>query len=409
MIPYKSNLSDKGCSPVSSNCVIYQGPCLSCINLQTGDSISDVTNKLAIELCALKEQLDLSDLDLKCLFEECALCPEPDKTLSAVLTLLINKVCSLEELIGIDPTDPETPALIRVAPCFQLPDLNGDLILDLPITDYVKSIGNKVCSLLTTVNQHTTTLANHETRITVLENATDPTTELPQVTPTCTFGSDTTPKDLDEMVSALEVQFCQFRAATGTAAELLQASAKQCVNLNTTPALSNPGNMATIGGWKNTVSTVADTINNMWLTICDMRAAVDAVQDCCAPTCADLTVNFLANVADNGSSLKLYFSGYTIIPSGFNDCAVQGSKLTITDGLSGSHIIYVPIVSASLDPAPITININTTPLNPTGNYTFTLESCLTDGSLTCNKTVIVNATGTPLSCNPPTNVIVSLV
>ena len=409
MIPIKSNIHNHPGSTVSSNTVTWQGPCLDCINIQTGDTMSDVTYKIAQEVCELKEQLDLSDLDLKCLFEACMSCPDPEKTLSSVLTLLINKICALEDLIGGDIPESPDDLLIRVATCFQTVDLNGDPIIDLSMTDYVKSIGNRVCSILTTVNNHTGTLTNHESRITVLENEDGGDGNLPTLIPTCVFGSDHTPKALDEMLAELEEQFCNFRTATGTSSELLQAAGKQCVGLNTSKALSSSGNMATISGWKSTVSTVADTLNNMWLTICDMRIAVDAVQDCCSLTCADIKVDFIANVADNGSTLKLYFSGYTVIPAGFTDCEIAGSKLTITDGISGSHVMYIPLVSAAGSADPIVVNINATPLNPTGTYKFTLESCLSDSSLTCNKTVIVSATGTSLSCNPPTNVIVSLV
>lgn len=408
MLPTKSNSLNKGCSPVSSNCVIWQGPCLECINIQTGDTISDITFKLAEELCELKSSLDLSDVELKCLFTACATCPDPEKTLNNILTLLINKVCALDAIINTpEPPEPEE-LLIRVAACFQTPDVNGDPILDLPISDYVRSIGNRVCAMLTTLGQHTSSLTNHETRITALEEA-DGGTNLPTIVPTCLFGSDTSPKALDIALSELEEQFCALRSATGSPAEIVQAAGKQCASLNSASALSSAGTMAGLAGWKPTVSNLADTLNNMWMTICDMRVAVDAVQDCCSATCADIKVDFIANVTDNGQSLKLYFSGYSIIPSGFTDCDPAGSKLTITDGISGTHIMFIPIATAAASPDPITININATPLNPTGTYKFTLESCMKDGSLTCNKTVIVSATGTALSCNPPTNVVVSLV
>jgi hypothetical protein len=67
MLPVKSNTADKGCSPVSSNCVIWQGPDLSCIDLCNGDAISDVVYKLATKLCTLQTSYELSTLDLSCL------------------------------------------------------------------------------------------------------------------------------------------------------------------------------------------------------------------------------------------------------------------------------------------------------------------------------------------------------
>ena len=73
MLPIPSNKNQEGCNPISSNCVIWQGPDLPCIQLCKGDSISDVTAKLATELCDLLGQLstengnfNLDCFDLTC-------------------------------------------------------------------------------------------------------------------------------------------------------------------------------------------------------------------------------------------------------------------------------------------------------------------------------------------------------
>jgi hypothetical protein len=409
-LPKKSNLLDKGCSPVSSNCVVWQGPCLDCINLQTGDTVSDVIYNLATELCDLKEQLDLSDLDLKCLFEACELCPDPEYTLSSVLTLLINKVCDLETIIesltGGEPT-PDDP--MTIAACFQTLDPLGNPILTLPRDEYIQAIAAKVCTLNTTVTSHTTELDDHETRITALEDAPDPTFELPTVVPSCIYGVDTTPKEMDEFLITLEEKFCELKEAIGEPAEILLAAAKQCVNLNTSEAFSVSGTMSTLEGWKTVISNLSDSINNMWLTVCDMRTAVSDIQECCSLKCSDITVDFYPYIADNGHTINLYFNGYMHIPSGVTDCEETGSQLTISDGVGGTHILNIPLVAASASLTPTSIDITTTPLNPTGNYTFTLESCLTDGDVICNKTIIRTAVGTPLSCEAPSNVIATLV
>src|SRR3954453_5445817 len=99
-IPVKSNTLKAPCSPTSSNCVIWQGPCLPCINLNTGDSISEVIHSLAIQICDLITSLDISQLDFKCLIDSSLNTAEPEKTLVSAITLLINKVCSLEDLIN---------------------------------------------------------------------------------------------------------------------------------------------------------------------------------------------------------------------------------------------------------------------------------------------------------------------
>ena len=69
MIPVNGKTSP--CTPVSSNCVIWQGPDLPCIDLCNGDTVSDVIAALATKLCdfidlACQCDPDLAGLDLKC-------------------------------------------------------------------------------------------------------------------------------------------------------------------------------------------------------------------------------------------------------------------------------------------------------------------------------------------------------
>lgn len=402
MKPVNSN-KNSGCTPISSNCVIWQGPCVDCLSINTGDSVSDVVAELATVLCELKDQMDLTDLDLQCLIE-CESCADPDKSIKNVLSLIITRLCSIAPNPDPDP-DPEE-IVVTIAPCFQVTDLNGDLITTMKVSDYAKAIGIKVCQLQTTVNQHTTTLANHETRITTLENA-DHDVVLPQVTPVCVVTPGVS-NDMDVVLEALESQFCQLRTVTGLPTALSQGIGNQCPNLNSTPALSQAGTMSSITGWKTTVSTVADSLTNLWLTICDMRAAVAAVQTCCSVKCEDIIVNFLATVVDNGATIRLFFSGYSSIPSGFTDCNPSGSVLNIADGLGGSYNLNVQIPTASNDPAPINITVADTPLSNSGTFTFTLASCLSNGTLTCNKTVVKTASVPQSVCSIPTNVVATI-
>ena len=65
------NINKAGCTNMSSNCVIWEGPDIPCINLCKGDSITDVIYKLATELCKLLDIVDLSTYDLKCFNHLC--------------------------------------------------------------------------------------------------------------------------------------------------------------------------------------------------------------------------------------------------------------------------------------------------------------------------------------------------
>lgn len=395
----KNNKNSESCTPVSSNCVIWQGQCLDCIQLNTGDSISEGMYKLATEICELKEALDLSNLDLDCLLT-CPSCPEPDKTIYNVLDLLIKKVCTNNPDPGPGP-DPEE-IVVTIAPCFQYVNIDGDLVTSLKLSEYVKLIGVKVCTLQTTIQQHTATLENHETRIIALENSSGSPIVLPKVSPTCVGPS--IPTDMNVVLTQLESQFCSLRNATGLPAALSQAISNQCVNLNNAQALSSSGTMAAITGWKATVSTVADSLNNMWLTICDMRSAMANIKTCCDVTCDDLDINFLVTLIDNGTKARIYFGGYTILPEGFTDCSPSGSVMKITDTVGGVHNLNVNIYSASLSSDPIVLDFTTTALSPGKTYTFTLASCLTNELITCNKSIVKTASGEASVCSIPSGV-----
>ena len=84
-----TNIYKHGCDPISSNCVIWQGPDIECIDLCKGDTVSDVVYALAKELCTLMDTFKIDNYDLSCL--NLAECEPAD--FQALLQLLINKIC----------------------------------------------------------------------------------------------------------------------------------------------------------------------------------------------------------------------------------------------------------------------------------------------------------------------------
>ena len=94
MIPSKSNLSKESCSPISSNCVIWQGPDIPCLNLCNGDTVSDILYKLAEDYCKFKESLDVQDLDITDLLSACGTnTPAPqEKSIVKILEIIIEKI-----------------------------------------------------------------------------------------------------------------------------------------------------------------------------------------------------------------------------------------------------------------------------------------------------------------------------
>ena len=66
--------------------------------------------------------------------------------------------------------------------------------------------------------------------------------------------------------------------ATGLPGDLLAAVATECITAGT-PTLSNfpvPFGTVYVGSWVNSPVTVADTITNLWLSICDIYTALNS-------------------------------------------------------------------------------------------------------------------------------------
>lgn len=398
MIPTLSNTSEQGCSPVSSNCVIWQGPNLPSINLCTGDTVSDVVYKLAQYIVdSGNAQLDI---DLSCITTAIV----TDMSVDNILTLLINKVCTLQDLVNdLGSGDTVPDPLLTIAQCFRTTDAYGDVQTRMQHTAYTSAIGLKVCEINTTVTSHTSTLASYGNRLTVLEAAvSNPVNNTGSVTLSCSGVN--TPLSYANAILNIENQICTLRNATGTATALTQAAATQCLNLSTATALSKAGTMSAIPGWKTTVSTTADSLTNLWLTVCDLRDAFSAIKGLIKADCSSVVVDFAVVSINNGSAANLFFSGYSSIPSGWTNCSASGSRMTIKDALNNVHIINVDVVSAANNASPLVIQLEGTPLNLATALTFTLEACLTNSGNTCNKTV-VKTTGSSTNACP--NIVVT--
>ena len=126
-LPIQPSDTQAGCNPVSSNCVIWQGPDIPCITLCRGDSISDVTYKVATELCTLVDQLDLVNFDVSCFPP---ICPKPEN-ITDLIQFILDQLCDLQtgttpagtakSLVGSSTTscDDVFACQITVAACFQ--------------------------------------------------------------------------------------------------------------------------------------------------------------------------------------------------------------------------------------------------------------------------------------------------
>lgn len=246
------NLDNSPCSPISSNCVIWQGPNIPCINLCTGDTVSDVVYKLALELCEILDQLNITNYDLACLNLPC-----PPEDFQTLIQILINKICELEGIPtpAPQPDGGDCPTNCKVAVALCLGGGTDNLV------SYVNTIANKICDLVSEITEIQNSITNINITLVDLQTQIDsiPTYTLPDIDPDCAIGVYVGPTRLDTLFEAfLNDVWCPFSTVIGTPAEISSVLNPGCA---LTDIVSDPS-------WINPVSTLADSINNIWVSIC---------------------------------------------------------------------------------------------------------------------------------------------
>lgn len=267
------NLDNSPCSPISSNCVIWQGPAIPCIKLCTGDTVSDVVFKLATELCIIIDELNVSNYDLTC-FNSTA-CPPAD--FQALIQFLINQICEAQG-ITTDTTKTTTgcpDCVISLAPCF----IEGTTTT-MQLVDYVNMIANRICTLIADITDLQSQIDSLDIRVTALEDAPEPVFTLPSIPVDCVLapGSYTIDVVLDALMNDAD-GYCALIDATGLPADISTAVLSQCI-VDTDVALAS-----LVGGgasqtfqayyassWvvNSDLTSAANAINNIWIAICDI-------------------------------------------------------------------------------------------------------------------------------------------
>jgi len=318
------NLDNKPCSPISSNCVIWQGPDLPCIKLCTGDSVSDVVAKLATELCAVLDTLNIANYDLAC-FNLTACGPND---FQALIQFLIDQICATETQVTVisDPstspinTTKSTSAetLVTVAPCFVV-----GTVTVMTVSEYAIAIGNKVCSLVSQISTINANINSLDIRVTALESAPAPTFTVPSFTLSCsidTLASGTTQFISTILESFINDVWCNYYYnVTGISSDLTAAVNRICIT-DADLQLTTGTAFSTNPTWIQSASysTVADAINNLWVAFCDVYTYSQTFAVTVANTATinlDNTANVItANITDTGwIDLRgfAYYSGVT--------------------------------------------------------------------------------------------------
>jgi hypothetical protein len=338
------NLDNSPCSPISSNCVIWQGPDISCINLCAGDSVSDVVYKLATELCTIMDQLDLTNLDLSCL----KLAPNSPADFSELMQILIDRICAG----GTGSTGPAaitdpcpTNCIVPIADCFKTSATQTTMLL----LDYVQMIGEKVCSIVDQIDEINNTITNIDNRVTILENKPVPEPyELPPLLVDCTLADDSIEANnsyrLDLVLAALVNDnthgYCALLSSLGQPGDVFTAYNFQSTTsagnyvptIASSPSLFNCGTpmQTEYTSWIATPQNLSDSFINLWITVSDIRKA-HKTYDVVAGTNTTVTSATAATACGNKDTFTVNAQKAIV---------TQGTNTTVTSATVGLETTY---------------------------------------------------------------------
>jgi hypothetical protein len=359
MKPVTSNIktNNKCLNPVSTKCVTWDGPEITCLDgtvLCKGQSIEVTLYAIATKLCQVIDELGLEGINT-CINQvpggpNVGLGTSP--TLQEVFSAIIAKVCALNdrvvELEGEDcpiltVTVPESSCLRgSVNPAYDvtlLPEWDA-ATSSLPATTFAEFVATVICSMLIDIAALQNSVDNINQQISdlwfALDNCANNCGGL--VLPTCTYDytlNEGEPVTVQTAYSWLEKDYCSLKSAIGTVEDIQNAVAKQCPDLNNQERLSSGGLMSGMSGWINNPTTLADSLNNAWLTICDMREAVsDILSGCCFSICNYLKFGYDLTWDPSGDYVDVTFNstGSPVIYSDPNVPPDPSSPFVATPG-----------------------------------------------------------------------------
>jgi hypothetical protein len=336
MQPVKSYTTSTGrcLNPVSSKCVIWDGPDITCLDGTTlckGQSIETTVYNVATKLCQVYEVLSLENINT-CINNiqdgNPAISISPSSSIQEVFSSVIQKVCSLTSRVEELENTPCSvdvaivPECIRnyTSPCFPVAISNfatyDSATNTLPVTDYANAVARLVCCMLTDISNLQNNVANINAQIedlwNLLNTCSNATTSL--VLPTCTnnfiLNPTNSPVTVQQAYTWLEADFCSLQGVVGTPDAITDAITKQCPDLNNADKLGSGGTMSGISGWVDSPTTLSDSLTNLWLTVCDMRSAVtDILNSCCFSLCNYLELGYDIVFDPNGTYINITFNG----------------------------------------------------------------------------------------------------
>lgn len=342
------NLDNSPCSPISSNCVIWQGPDLACIKLCKGDTVSDVVAKLATELCDILDTLNINNYDLSCF--NLTSCAPAD--FQALINFLIEKICALENLPTPTPTPDgsgcPTDCFVTVASCLAT---SPNQVMNL--VDYANLLATTICNILTEIDIIKASITNLDVRVTALENEPAPSFIIPSFVLSCDIGTiipvlpSGSTEDIDVVLERfINEEWCPTKAALGSYTDISNAVTSQspCYD-GTVTALQYQYTTGAImqvayPNYAAVPTTLADAINNIWISLCDLRNAGKELSTVIAGD--NITVTPTITVVGNNEVTEYEIDGK-------NTIVAAGTGISIASTTVGNDTTYTVTATGAED------------------------------------------------------------
>jgi hypothetical protein len=304
------NKKNGPCDPISSNCVVWQGPDLACVDICNGDSISAVIAGLCDQLVILQgggdgghDAINLSTIN------QTTLSGGPATTNTELIQLIIDNINGggrSDDGSKIWDCSDTISCTLPIPSCYKE---SGQINLNTPdtLSNIVTDLMHQHCSATHTQAAMVANVQSIQSKIIQIERTPqgDPN---PVLRSACVDSENTTSQPIANLVNKIEVDYCRTKGFVGPESTVLAALAQQPSN---PLPLSNPINYRV--GFSPAIpqnpSSLGESLNAAWRLIKDLRTAVEKLQ---------------ADSGDNGILLRMV-SIKTFFASG-NTCGAAATN-----------------------------------------------------------------------------------
>jgi len=421
--PVGSSVPSK-CAETRSTCVIWDGPDINCLGVELckGQSIDVIIYNTAKKLCEILDALKINMVDLSCLIESNT--SGVPTNMQELFNLVISKLCTLQEEVTALENAGTTDIMVPLPPClrYTIPDPNSpgnfitisSLSLIDPVTStspIVEYLCTKICDLFSDLADLTNRVEQLELTVQTLMDTVSSGVPSADV-PACIGSSPMVLVDpQDPSSGAVPVMaglICDLIDALGTPAQVNSANGDCTNDYWTSIATASPlGNYAPAApldmtdlGFVANPTQLWEKMNNLWITVCDIRNFCTTVKATCCPTmCQDVTFDMGVVPTTTGRGvLTLYLNGSQYDPIS-NQSKLAEFSFAGTFGICGANpcwninqVFSVTVTDTDTPSHTVTYNFTGVDLtNLYNNGTLSLNVAL--AGLTTTTSYIVDFSG----------------